>query len=1116
MRRSIVAIGFLSCTLPIGPSASAQISAPTDPYAGKIATASDAGVQAIQGFSVAPGLTVELFAGEPMVANPVTLSIDGRNRFFVAETFRYHAGVTDIRRHMDWLDDDMASRTVEDRLAMYRKFMGTGADAYGVEHDRIRLIEDTDGDGKADRSTIFADGFNEILGGIGAGVLARGDSVWFACIPDLWRLRDLDGDGKADERSSLHRGFGVHVGYLGHDLHGLRLGPDGRLYFSIGDRGFSIPTVDGRVIEVDTGSVLRCEPDGSHLEVYATGLRNPQELAFDDQGNLFTCDNNSDGGDKARWVHVVEGGDSGWRIGYQFLETPTSRGPWNAERLWDPEAAKRAAYMLPPLANISDGPSGLAFDPGTGLPAEYRGRFFLCDFRGTPNQSGIRTFANEPNGATFRLVDDRRLVWGVLATDAEFGADGALYFTDWVEKFSSPSKGRIYRVTGPSREADPQVARVRALLAEGMDGRSVDELAGLLAFPDRRIRQEAQLALVDRGPDGAARLAAVAKEDAAPLARLHAIWGLGQLGRRNAEALAPLVPLLTDADAEVRGQAANLLGEGRVAAAFDGLLAATRDESPRVRFFAAIALGKFGRSEAVGPILDMLRRDAGEDAYLRHAGVMGLVGIGDVSALLQAAGDESPAVRTGVLVALRRLKRAEVARFLADTDPALVLEAARAINDASITEALPALASVPAVSGASEPLLRRIVNANLRLGGKERAEALAAMAARSDLPPGVRAEALDALRDWAAPSPRDRIVGLWRPIEPRSADEAVRALDPVLESLLAQAPEPVRQAAARAVGRLAVAAASPALKALIVDRHRPPATRVEALRALERMGTTEASLVEQAADDDVVPLRNEALRILAATRPEQAIRRLEARIAAGPIAERQGTLRTLGTLASPAADGLISAWLDRLIEGQVPPEIQLDLLEASRRRDRAEIRRKLSAYESAKPKDNAVARYSETLMGGDAAAGRKVFFQKLEVACVRCHKIDGQGGEVGPDLSGIGVARDRTYLLEAIVAPDRQIAPGFETRVVATTDGRVHVGVLRSEDSETLKLITAEGKSLTIPKSEIEDERRGNSAMPEDVVNHLSKFELRDLVEFLAQCRATDGAKPAQRGGASR
>ncbi len=221
----------------------------------------------------------------------------------------------------------------------------------------------------------------------------REDTVWYACIPWLWKLRDSSGDGRADERTILHQGYGVHVGFLGHDLHGLRFGPDGRLYFSIGDRGFNVTTREGRTLAVpDTGSVLRCNSDGSDLEVFATGLRNPQELTFDEYGNLFTGDNNSDSGDRARWVYVVEGGDSGWRIGYQFMERPTSRGPWNEERLWYPAFSGQAAYIVPPIANLADGPSGLTYDPGVSqLPPEYKNHFFLVDFRGASGQSGIRS-----------------------------------------------------------------------------------------------------------------------------------------------------------------------------------------------------------------------------------------------------------------------------------------------------------------------------------------------------------------------------------------------------------------------------------------------------------------------------------------------------------------------------------------------------------------------------------------------------------------------------------------------------------------------------------------------------------------------------------------------------
>src|SRR5262249_38658769 len=318
-------------------------------------------------------LKVDLVASEPLLANPVAFCFGERGQIYVAETFRLGAGVLSIDGLRDWLEDDLASRTVDDRIALVKRKLGDQVSTLTLKHDRVRLLEDTNGDGKVVRSRVFADGFNGIADGIGSGVLARGGKVWYACIPHLWLLGDTKGEGKADVRQVLHRGYGVHISINGPDLHGLRFGPDGKLYFSIGDRGLHVLT-RGRIVSCpDTGAVLRCNPDGSELEVFATGLRNPQELAFDQYGNLFTCDNNADHGDLARWVYVVPHGDSGWRIGYQFMTQPTLGGPWQAEKLWDPEAAKQAAYLVPPIGNIADGPAGLTYHPGVAmLPDRYQ------------------------------------------------------------------------------------------------------------------------------------------------------------------------------------------------------------------------------------------------------------------------------------------------------------------------------------------------------------------------------------------------------------------------------------------------------------------------------------------------------------------------------------------------------------------------------------------------------------------------------------------------------------------------------------------------------------------------------------------------------------------------
>jgi quinoprotein glucose dehydrogenase len=206
-------------------------------------------------------------------------------------------------------------------------------------------------------------------------------------------------------------------------------------------------------------------------------------------------------------------------------------------------------------------------------------------------------------------------------------------------------------------------------------------------------------------------------------------------------------------------------------------------------------------------------------------------------------------------------------------------------------------------------------------------------------------------------------------------------------------------------------------------------------------------------------------------------------------------------MKSAEADQLLAQWLDRLLARQVPAEVQLDLLEAAAKRGTPALKEKLTQHETARPKNDHLAKYREAMAGGDADAGRRLFLYKAELSCVRCHKIKGEGGDVGPDLTGIAAKQPREYLLESIVDPNKQIAKGYETAVLLLKSGKVETGIVKSEDAKEVKLMNADGKLLTVAKDQIDERQTGKSAMPEDLVTKMSKRELRDLVEFLAGLR---------------
>ncbi len=1073
--------------------------------------------QAAAGFGMPPDFRVELFAAEPDLANPVAFAVDERGRVFVCETFRQNKGVADNRgQKREWVDADLASQSVADREAYHRRLLGDEVAEWEKFDDRVRLLVDDDGDGKADRSSVYAEGFNRLIDGTAAGILARRGDLFLTCIPALYRLRDLDGDGRIGrgppEREILSEGYGCRVAYRGHDLHGLVLGPDGKLYFSVGDRGYRVEHADGVATEPGRGAVFRCNPDGSGFEVFATGLRNPQELAFDDLGNLFTVDNNCDGGDKARLVHLVPGGDSGWTMEYQYL---ADRGPWNREQMWELPHKNQPLWLVPPLAHLGAGPSGLAAYPGTGLPPRFAGRFLLCDFRGGAANSCVRSFALEPAGGSFRVSLDEETFRGLLATDVEFGPDGAVWVSDWVHGWMGEGLGRIWRFLAVGRD-EQAVEEVQSLLATDWNELATDRLQPLLGHADRRLRLEAQWELVRRDEPEVFRKTLQASGPLLP--RVHALWGLAALSDAGAdtEKRQSIVGCLADDAWQIRAVACRTLGDLPHAGEPAVLLALAErlsDPEPHVRVAAGIAVGRLGRrglaEDVVERVLAAAARDAEADGFLRHGVVSAVAGGFSDEQLGRTAANPAAAVRLTACLAMRRRHDPRIATFLDDT-PSIAGEAVRAIHDLPMPELFPSLAARLAIPNETRfvpELGRRMVSAAERLGTSAAVGLLAAAAADEGLPIGPRVMAVEALADWAAPPDRNRVDGRWQPhASGRDPAVAWAAIKPLLPKVLASRDRSIRRASLAAIDRLAGTDVITLLAGICRDETWEPTGRGTSLEVLARRDPAEAkALATSLRTDRAWQVRAAARRVLAATDPASVLAEIEPLIAADAaagMAERQAAVALLAEIEGPAAADLIARLAEQFETGTLDPAVALEVREVAAER----LGRSLALPGS---DEDPLAAWGDTLAGGESSRGRDVFFGNVEASCVRCHRAEGTGGEVGPALDGIGGSKDIRYLLESIVLPNARVADGFQTTIIVTDEGRAVSGIVVAEDAEELTLRTADGELVRIPANSIDDRAAGPSSMPADLAGKLSRRELRDLVAWLATLRAPAVAEPA-------
>jgi quinoprotein glucose dehydrogenase len=1074
-----------------------------------------------------PGIELTMWASERLITDPIAVDVDANGIAYAISSSRANLPL-DIRGHADWLPIVHTLKSTEALLQFYRKDLAPSESArnrwitdYNKDgsHDindlaelkeRVVRLEDSNGDGVADTSRVMKEGFNaDPTWDVGGGILSYGSDLFFGMAPGVYRLHDANGDGIIDRQTTISEGYNTHMAFGGHGISGVTMGPDGRLYWEVGDIGFNVVDKSGkRWVYPNQGAVLRSEPDGTGFEVFAAGIRNLQEFSFDVHGNLLSVDNDGDhDGESERVVYIPYGSDSGWRSNWQYGKYSDARNNrynvWMDEQLYKPRYEQQAAHIIPPVKSWHAGPSGMVYNPGTALSDSWRNYFFVTSFPGESSNARVYGFRMTEDGAGFKYEDEKTLLRGVLAIGLRFGPEGAMYVTDWITGWNSKERGRIWKLDAPAEAGSAIRKEVRTLLQADFRSRPVAGVSQLLRHGDMRIRQKAQFELVRR--DELKTLLATARDAAAGLGRLHAIWGIAQMARRQASHAAQLIDLLGDRDAEVRAQAAKMLGDVRYAAAGDRLVPLLADPAPRVQFFAAEALGRIAHKPAQAPLVAMLAGNGDKDVYLRHAGSLALASIGDAAALEALAQHESPAVRLAAVTALRRIGHAGAARFLADRDERIVTDAARAINDdGGIEAALPALAAVLKETRFNgEPLLRRAISANLRVGTTEAAERVAAFAADASRASRLRVEAVAALGVWAAPSPLDRVDGYYLGNEGqqgRDGSAARAAVRRLIDAPPGSDADPAMKVAlAEAAGRLEIKEAAPLLLGQLKN---DPSTevRVASLRALQALEVADIDQVMKVAlADKDAAVRKAALGILPGLSMTSAakVQQLSALIKSGSLTERQGALEVLGTLRTAESRELLSQYLDELEAGRTVPELQVDLVDAAQADASPAFIARLDAFRKARSAETlALALRPALRIGGDAQRGVQVIMGNPAAECTRCHSLEGTNN-VGPNLARIGATLSRDQLVEALIEPSARIAPGFGTVSLTLRKGDKIVGTLRDETATHVVLLEGTPPvERRIAKADIAERSNPVSPMPPFGLI-LKPREIRDIVEFL-------------------